>query len=400
MPIASVVSANLKKTKMKTAKSIILLTILGFFSCKNENNYKTFQPATIEYINSIKYDCISVDTLKETKNPFKSIWEHTYYDSIYNSLEKECRDSRKNYDCFDSINRLRFTENINGVLKFRILKRDSINATNAIIYEDSKYEDPFNVGYWVALSKDNGATWKNYYTGVTKANFYYFKPQSTIPLFVNDSILQIESAIVRKVKQEILPIGAPEYELLKDGLIASINLNKLCLDSDKDGLTDIEEKKLLTNPFKADSDSDGIIDGQDGNPKFKNIDSDFSTLIRFLLERNISIGDSHYIPFSDLKKSYNTAIEKHVYMVVTDDQKIVNLSRTQNTYIFVTKSELENYMKSTPVTLNETGIEIKRVGIFTEQYKISIIHVTSSIEYLVIKTKTGWKITIESTLQI
>ena len=224
MPIASVVSANFRK-KMKTANFIILLTFFGLFSCKKENIYTPFQPAKISYIKSIKYDCISVDTLKETTNPFKSIWEYTYYDSIYNALSKKYSNKR-DYNGMDSIDKLRFSEMINGVLKYQILRRDSTKTMKAIVYEDFTLDGDFCSGYWVALSKDNGANWKYYYTGVTKANFYYFKPKSTIALFVNDSVIQIESAVVRKVKQEILPIGAPEYELLKDGLIVSINLNK------------------------------------------------------------------------------------------------------------------------------------------------------------------------------
>ena len=385
---------------MKTANFIILLTFFGLFSCKKENVYTPFQPATISYIKSIKYDCISVDTLKETANPFKSIWENTYYDSIYNALSRKYSDKR-DFNGADSIDRLKFSEMINGVLKYQILRCDSTRTMKAIVYDDFTLDGDFCSGYWVALSKDNGANWKYYYTGVTKANFYYFKPKSTIPLFVNDSVIQIESAVVRKVKQEILPIGAPEYELLKDGLIVSINLNKLCLDSDNDGLTDIEEKKMMTNPYKADTDGDGIIDGQDNNPRFKNIDNDFSTLIRFLFEEDFGRGYSHFLPFNHLPKTNKSALsKKQVYMIVTDDSRITNLSHTQNTYIFMSTSELKNYLKYTTVPLREKGIEIKRVGIFTEEYRINISELSWSIEYLVKKTKTGWDITIESTTQV
>jgi hypothetical protein len=385
---------------MNTAKTIIILTIIGLFSCKNENSYKPFQPATLGYIKSIKYDCLSVDTLEETTNPFKSIWECTYYDSIYNALSKKYSDKR-DYNGMNSIDSLRFSEKINGVLKYQILRRDSTKAMKAVVYEDFTLDGDFCTGYWVALSKDTGVSWKYYYTGVTKTNFYYFKPKSTIPLFVNDSVIQIESAIVRKVKQEILPVGSPEYELLKDGLIVSINLNKLCLDSDNDGLTDIEEKKMMTNLYKADTDGDGIIDGQDNNPRFRNIDSDFSTLFRFLLEGEMGRSDSYLLPFSDSTKTYKSMYnEKQVYMVVSEDSKIINISRTINTYIFISKSELQSYLRSIPVTPRQRGIEIKRVGIFTEEYKICLSELTWSGDYIVRKTKTGWKIKIESTTQI
>jgi len=43
-------------------------------------------------------------------------------------------------------------------------------------------------------------------------------------------------------------------------------LLELTKDSDQDGLTDLEEKRFKTNPFKADTDGDGLIDGKDRNP--------------------------------------------------------------------------------------------------------------------------------------
>jgi len=380
---------------MKTTKNIILLTILGLFSCKNENSYKPFQPATLEYINSIKYDCISVDSLKVTTNPFKSVWELNYYDSIYNSWEDKCREKKNLLNCFDSIFNLRENEEIYGVLKSSIVRYDSINNIRAIVYENNKY-DEMESGYWIALSKDKGNNWKYYYTGITKANFYYFKPNSSVALFVNDSIIQIESAIVRKTEEMILPIGSPTYELIKDGLIVSLHLNKLCLDSDNDGLTDIEEKKTLTNPFNADSDGDGILDGQDNNPRFKDIDSDFSTLIRFLLDGDFIPSDSLFLPFNDSTKSEQTRlIEKQVYLIVSDDLRVINLSRTKNTYIFINNIEFGNYMKTTAVSLNRIGINIKRVGIFTKKYKITINEFSSTTEYLVTKKNSGWKIELK-----
>lgn len=384
---------------MRTIKSIILLISIGLFSCKSENPYKEFQPATLGYIKSIKYDCISVDSLKETKNLYKSIYEYTYFDSIYNALSKKCSDKR-DYNGMDSIDRLRFSERKHGILKFRILRLDSTNTTKAIVYEDLDLDGNFNSGYWVALSKDDGGKWKYYYTGITKANFYYFKCKSTIPLFINDSVIQIESSLVRQVSPRGFPIGSPEYELLKDGLIISINLNKLTLDSDNDGLTDIEERKILTNPFKADTDNDGIIDGKDSNPRFKNINSDLSTLIGYLLEGDWGRGDSHFLKLdytNKLDKTYQS--NRFAQLVVTDDSRIINLSKTQNTYIFATESELTDYLKTTPVPPSRLGIEIKRVGIFTEEYNIIISKSTWSIKYLARKVKTGWQITIEETIQ-
>ncbi|MGM0941297.1 MAG: thrombospondin type 3 repeat-containing protein [Bacillota bacterium] len=38
-------------------------------------------------------------------------------------------------------------------------------------------------------------------------------------------------------------------------------------DTDKDGLTDLQEKKLGTNPINPDTDEDGIPDNLDVHPK-------------------------------------------------------------------------------------------------------------------------------------
>lgn len=46
----------------------------------------------------------------------------------------------------------------------------------------------------------------------------------------------------------------------------TIDLAAIRLDSDHDGLTDLVEKRLGTDPMKADTDGDGIPDGKDPNP--------------------------------------------------------------------------------------------------------------------------------------
>ncbi|MET0385783.1 MAG: MYXO-CTERM sorting domain-containing protein, partial [Polyangiales bacterium] len=50
-------------------------------------------------------------------------------------------------------------------------------------------------------------------------------------------------------------------------------------DTDKDGLSDDEERKIGTNPNDADSDDDGVIDGKEPNPA---VDSDGDGLINAL----------------------------------------------------------------------------------------------------------------------
>ena len=52
-------------------------------------------------------------------------------------------------------------------------------------------------------------------------------------------------------------------------LLLSFDLAALERDQDGDGLTDLQEAVLLTDPRAADSDADGIPDGADTNPRVK-----------------------------------------------------------------------------------------------------------------------------------
>ena len=372
--------------------TIFLICILGFTSCKKKITYEEFKPASFDYINSIKYECIvKFDSTKGSFSNFKSIWEHSSYGFIYDSLEKKCRETDKFSTCTRWIMKLRFSEKIHGVLKFRILRFDSINTTQVILYEDYKY-DYNQPGYWIALSIDRGIHWNNYYTGLTKGSFYYFNPKSSIPLFINDSTIQIESALIRMTEPRTLPIGSPTYELVRDKLIITISLNKIRLDSDNDGLTDIEENKLMTNPFNSDSDGDGIIDSKDNNPRYKNEDNDFSLLFRYFLEGK---RESCFLPFHNSNIDYNRSSNncdtiKKVFMIVTDDSNIKHISQTKNTYIILTKNEYKDYKKVVPEEPESMNLEIERTKFFSKEYKVSVDGSFWGINYKVIKTDAGW----------
>ncbi len=60
--------------------------------------------------------------------------------------------------------------------------------------------------------------------------------------------------------------GTPEPDPDVKELVKKLAGQKLDADSDGDGLTDIEEKRLGTIPTNPDMDKDGIPDGQDANP--------------------------------------------------------------------------------------------------------------------------------------
>lgn len=79
----------------------------------------------------------------------------------------------------------------------------------------------------------------------------------------------------------------------------TIDLAEVLRDSDSDGLTDVEEERLGTDPKKADTDGDGIFDGDDIAPDFTASKLDDTVLI---LQRaffsTFGISGSRYVLFA------------------------------------------------------------------------------------------------------
>ena len=63
-----------------------------------------------------------------------------------------------------------------------------------------------------------------------------------------------------------LGIDGDKFIVKAEGKTISFNLKDQLIDSDNDGLTDIFERAIKTDPKSPDSDDDGILDGKDGNP--------------------------------------------------------------------------------------------------------------------------------------
>jgi len=386
---------------MKTPAILLIIITLMFASCKNNDEYKSFKPADIAYIKSISYKHISIKRTQDTINKYKSIREPTFYEAKFDSLLKRYEKSQEIVTkIFNQIS----SEKIYGVRQISIVRLDTLGSVKSIIYKDIKYDWEIT-GYWVALSENNGESWNNYYTGLTEGSFYYFKPKSTIPLFVSDSILQIESSLIRQVKPISTPLDISnyetEYELIQDGLIISINLNLLKLDSDNDGLTDIVEKKFMTNPLNADTDGDGIIDGKDTNPRFENIDNENTLLYSFLLNYpGFGMDKDHFLSFRkensgniNKTKVKEKASEEKAIIIFTDDQQIQHISNTNAKSIILSESEYDSYLLENFDTPEIIYIKpLEKISLFSKQYTVCIGGNGWSHEYLVTKTDTGWLI--------
>ena len=145
---------------------------------------------------------------------------------------------------------------INENTKFRILFQADDDSFWALFgsYHYGYYD------YWVANSKDK-KEWKKYFTG--------------------EKILSDER-VRFGITNGAFEIIEPDVENRR----ILIPIEQLDLDSDDDGLTDIEENRLWTDPYRVDTDEDGIIDNFDRNPLVTKKDSlnDRQKLIKLEIE--------------------------------------------------------------------------------------------------------------------
>jgi len=126
------------------------------------------------------------------------------------------------------------------------------------------------LGPFLLFSKNSGKAWSApLYLGLHRlpeAAWYAPLADSKFPM-IADGRVRIEVTIWKQDKSKPgSPLLGYSYLWKKWNQYLSMSIADLQRDSDGDGLTDLFEERILTDPHSVDTDRDGIPDGSDNQP--------------------------------------------------------------------------------------------------------------------------------------
>ncbi|MEJ5102802.1 hypothetical protein [Chryseobacterium sp. MYb328] len=82
-------------------------------------------------------------------------------------------------DALHAIMQEEFSKKINDIPIPLIIKKEKFKGTIAILYTTDSF---LSKNYYIKISKDNGKTWQNYFTGLVANHYYFLKSNSKYPL--------------------------------------------------------------------------------------------------------------------------------------------------------------------------------------------------------------------------
>lgn len=351
-------------------------------------HYKPFEPVNREVVSNY-YD----DFFK-----FMEVDDYTpYCDTLYNTpYQDSIHQLGWEYWASDSM----IVQYVGKIDKYQILKQEKKGNVKAFVYNHWKFENRFfgEMGIWVAYSDDNGETWSYYYTGIVQKQPLYVKWYSSYSLINEQGDLQIEACLFRQMSNFMHPGPGPSYQLVKDGLLLTLDLETLRKDSDGDGLTDIVEAKFRTDPKNADTDGDGVPDNLDLNPRFALQRTEKTLVYEAVMnadgEELCNWDDEDcVVPFSQTLELHYATDNTQTILIVTDDPALQNIQPTSSRVIILTEEEYENNPRYFRNDLNNMKFTpFFKVDGKEDTYLFSYDFNTGGVKYWVKKTDKGWKI--------
>lgn len=412
---------------MKNYFSLLLLLLIPAFSFAQEDDYESRNKKYEEYrkrFNEFKEQNKSSEREAYYKNrefieqePLNMEVFSNYYDDFFKFVEVSDYTPYNDTLYFtpyqDSIFHLDLeylwsdsliVEYVGKIDKSFILKQDKKGNVEAFVYKDGEFENRYfgEFGIWIAYSEDNGETWSYYYTGIVQKQPLYVKWYSSYPLINEQGDLQIEACLLRQTSPFTHPGPGPSYQLVKDGLLLTLDLETLRKDSDGDGLTDIVEAKFRTDPKNADTDGDGIPDNLDLNPRFASQRTDKSVIYEAVLnEVQIPFwGEEEgetILPIDATPETHYMVDTTETIMIVTDDPSLQNIQPKSYRVIILTKEEYESNPKYFENDLNDMSFTpLFKVDGKKDTYLFSYDFNTWGASYWVKKTDKGWIIVMTS----
>ena len=350
-------------------------------------HYKPFEPVSKEIISNYYDDFFEFVKLDNYTPYCDTLYFTPYQDSIFHlDLEHGWSDSL-------------IVEYVGKIDKYYILKHEKKDNVEAFLYYAFGFENRYfgEPGIWVAYSDDNGETWSYYYTGIVQKQPLFVKWYSSYPLINEKGDLQIEACLLRQMSPFTHPGPGPSYQLVKDGLLLTLDLETLRKDSDGDGLTDIVEAKFRTDPNNADTDGDGVLDNLDMNPRFAMQRTEKTSAFEAIINNEEICRwwdeEDCEVPFAKMPESHYVDEKTATVLIVTDDPSLQSIQPKSCRVIILTTEEYENEPRYFKNDLNVMRITpFFKVDGEDDTYVVRESINTGGTQYMVKKTPKGWKI--------
>lgn len=199
---------------------------------------------------------------------------------------------------------------------------------------------------------------------------------------------------MRLTKPFIHPVSAPKYEAIEN-IKVEIWIPDLVRDGDNDGLTDIEEDKMMLNPLSSDADADGTSDLEDHNPRFRSRTTNETLIYKAILDNYL--GDTIRIRNNKIIDSERPrlmhTLKSRTRLIVTDDPLLQNADFDYGRTIILSSKDYETSKANYPVTLNQTIVSpLFKVDDIPDTFVVSVSGTLGGGKYLIKKLVEGFDI--------